>query len=85
MGASFAVRPLTVELIPNASYTAAISHSGMEDLNSPTDLKTLASKAFQLRVELDTTHTECPEGCVPGIVFACWRGRAVSNLLQLPN
>jgi hypothetical protein len=85
IGGSFAITPLTVELVPNASYTAAIPLGGMEDLNNPTDLKALASKASRLRAELDTTHTECPERCVPGIVFPCWRGKLPSNTLRFPK
>lgn len=85
IGGSFAITPITVELLPKASYTAATPLSGMEDLNSPTDLRALASTASRLRAELDTTHTECPERCVPGIVFPCWRGKLLSNALQLPH
>jgi hypothetical protein len=85
IGGSFAITPLTIELVPNASYTTATPLTGMKDVNGPTDLKALLSKGSQLRVELDTTKTECPEGCVPGTVLSCWHGKLVSNVPQLLN
>jgi hypothetical protein len=83
IGGSFAISPLAVELIPNASYTVATPLVDWRDWNGPTDLKALLSKPSQVRVELDTTKTECPEGCLPGVVFSCWRGKLVSNVLQV--
>lgn len=72
---SFAIRPLSVELIPNASYIIAGPLVEWKDWSGPTDLKALLSQRSQLTVELDTTKTECP-------LRPCWRGKLVSNVLQ---
>lgn len=85
IGGSFSITPVTIELLPNASYTTGNALTGMEDLNIPTNLKALLPDAAQLRVELDTTQIECPDTCVPGIVIPCWHGKIVSNVLQLPE
>ena len=82
---SFVINPLVIELIANASYTVSTPLSEWKDLSSPTDLKAILSKPSQVRVELDMTKTECPEGCVQNTVRPCWRGKLVSNVLQLPQ
>jgi hypothetical protein len=68
----FQITPLSVQLISNASYTVELPLSQ--------DQKTNGS---HLRVELDTSKTECPPGCAQGTRTACWRGRLESNSVAL--
>jgi hypothetical protein len=66
MRGDFQITPLSVQLISKAGYTVELP-------------LTQDQHGSHLRVELDTSKTECPPGCAQGTRKACWRGRLESN------
>jgi hypothetical protein len=77
----FQVSPLTVELVPNASYVIELALT--EWNGGSIDQATYLAKPSRLRVELDATNAQCPVGGSPNTIRPCWRGKLVSNLLKL--
>jgi hypothetical protein len=79
----FQFSPLAIQLIPNASYALATPLVKWHALDGSEGLKAL--RPSQLKVELDTTEAECSNPCSPSTILPCWRGKLLSNILQMPN
>jgi len=77
---------MVVPLVPRASYTVPIPLSLFYVLDASESLEVFVSKRCELRIELDIEKATCPLYGYPNPnMIPCWRGKLVSNVLQLPQ
>jgi hypothetical protein len=78
--------PLVVPMIPNASYAVQRQIARYYVLDRSEKLQTIMLQPCQLRVEFEIQDATCTLYVFPNpTAIACWQGKVVSNVLQLPN
>jgi hypothetical protein len=82
------VEPLTMSLRAGETYTVTLSIDRYYVLDDSEKLATFIKRPCQLWVELEVTDTRCPNPMALDPIrrtLPCWRGKVVSNVLQVPN
>lgn len=83
-----AVEPLTMGLRAGETYTVTLAMDLYYLLEASEKLATFIKRQCQLWVELDVKEDHCPNPTTLDPLrreLPCWHGKAVSNILQLPN
>lgn len=82
------VEPMTMGLRAGETYTMTLPMDLYYMLHGSETLAAFIKRPCQLWMELDVNEARCPNPLALDPVrrkLPCWRGKVVSNILQLPN
>jgi hypothetical protein len=82
------VEPLTMGLRAGETYTVTLLRERYYVLDGSEKLAAFIKRRCQLWVEFEVTDARCPNPMALDPLrrtLPCWRGKVVSNVLQLPN